>query len=176
MLFLLECFYKVFHDPAGINSIEEIDWQSGDFHDTLLNFKLFTTIIPQDDDEITMKFISLSPVSMSMLQGLILQFSGAKLFPVFHYEKQRHAVTVDHLNLMGHGYGALMEWGGEDKTRCRYISSDILTFLKDHQAKLENRYYFTGRNQIESFPRNPTDDGVQGSITIQDGIRLESVA
>jgi len=87
----------------------------------------------------------------------------------------RHSVVVDVDDSFKQGIGALLSQGGPDRTHLQYIAPNILSFLEDHLLKLQEGYYYTGRHQIEGFPRFPSRDN-GGSTTCTNGIKIEAAS
>ncbi|CDW81296.1 UNKNOWN [Stylonychia lemnae] len=171
-LFQLEVFYKVFRDPAQIKDIEDV-YSGGNFYESLQNFVLHTTEFYEYELEVLM----LSPASLLILQNIINVHLGILVYPILHTKNYKHSVILDYQNLFNQGVGALISWGGPDRSQVQVLGLDLMNFLEDHYDKLERNQFFSANSRIESF-FNP----VQGreirqlSVAVTNGIRIEACA
>jgi hypothetical protein len=60
---------------------------------------------------------------------------------------------LDSYDTQQFGTGALMSWGGPDRSYVHMVAKDIISFLEDHHSKLLHQIYYTGNGRVESFYR-----------------------
>ncbi|CDW77167.1 UNKNOWN [Stylonychia lemnae] len=170
MSFQYECFYKNFEEKNNQqqNIIQFLIGQNQYY--IIENFKLTTTSFYDHKLELCL----LSPSSMKMIQNILKQRYGFHQLPLMHIMNYRHSIIVDAENKFGMGHGALIQQGGPDRSVVVFMAPDILSYLRQHNEKLKNQYFFTRRGIIETYPSYPQLLG--GSLTVTHGIKIEAVA
>eukprot|EP00347_Sterkiella_histriomuscorum_P022117 403331622 len=172
ILFQWECFQKNLNEVSNISQLDDI-YRDGDFYGNLKNFRLHTT----EFENYCLRYIFLSPYSMYTLQNIIYQYSGIKVIPILHTEHYKHTCLIDGYDTHGHGVGALIQWGGTDRSQVNCISKSLLLYLEDHYNKLSQNFFFCGNGRVESFANGTSNPNYrQASIRKTNEIIVEASA
>lgn len=98
----------------------------GNIYDKLNLFTLHRTEFYEYD----LQLVFLPAAGLMMIQTLVEQYIGIKIFPVMHTKSNRHSIHCDVYNHYNRGPGALISFGGNDRSKGHCIATSYIGFLE----------------------------------------------